>query len=825
MKRKVFLFAAILILQLSMVYGTEYIAEQPAKVWLQLLNGTGHSVDGGVCYINIFSPDGEYYVNRALMSSVAGNGMYYFDFTSPSVSGVYPALAECYYLATTNSYSATGVAVSKGTIVDGTLSNSYYLDGSTMRFLEDGPNPRGIDINWSFLPNSSGVSNCSKVSESLLTDFNVFVNGWFNSVPNDDITVSVYNWTNEQWIVLANKLLEGSSYVSSSNVIQTNNITKLGIYSAVDGVRVRTQDTNLSDNNNNNFYVDKISVGCGQLSNLVWQEVKGNSEIHVSQNPNEYPFYVETLCGRENQEYSVSSACDEFRHDDDYWNYSWGYVFSNITFINDQQSNVDSYFQYETQLGQDCTALIDVIKYFENGSSESILADVVLSGGTKQNCVLRIPIDFLEDERQFNAVVTQDNFMAWEFQRDKDLVEYYSLIIEPFCYDVAEASEQVFEIPIGEDGERNVSELYSDEPIFLSCYRAIDDLYWFEKYYNDSLLVATSGEFESYLLEARYYFPELRELADMFQFISQEGIGALFEVSTLCGDSEPSCAIAYPPDGYFRSQEGYIVENLSITNIFNTRLVADYRYSTIADVDCTAILEVLLVHSNGTVVDITDDVGYSSGLAKNCIINIPISFGVGESFANILIYMENYVHWNMFQMHDKVEVFRVDIEEYCNNISVESGVYFALPINDSLIQLTGNETVDFCYRAMDDLYWWDFFFDLHLIHTQNETGVYSVGLLEGDYAEFLYFYPFIYEDYVEVSSFLREKREVTIIAYLQQIWQWLTVDVWGALIGQEAKLNETINNTETLIHQIQGNSTEGASVKEIMARPVMQSVT
>jgi hypothetical protein len=37
------------------------------------------------------------------------------------------------------------------------------------------------------------------------------------------------------------------------------------------------------------------------------------------------------------------------------------------------------------------------------------------------------------------------------------------------------------------------------------CLEAYDDDYWFNTYYNDSLLADNAGEFASYLQEARYY--------------------------------------------------------------------------------------------------------------------------------------------------------------------------------------------------------------------------------------------------------------------------------------------------------------------------------
>jgi len=777
------------------VFGTEYYTDQDVKVWLQLINPSGEYINNGVCYVDIYTPENAQYLEKAQMTAFNHDGIYYYDMPSPILEGVYPVIAECYYTAVENKTFMTSYELSRGILDGGTITDTTTINSVYLKLRENAPNPRKINVNISMT--GASLSACANVNPTLLTGINVFLNAKFDSVVNDDITISIFNWTSNTWKVLPNKLLEGNVYSSVSNFITLNNITSSGLYTDVKGMKVRLEDTSFTDTADDKLEIDQFYIGCDELANPEWQDVKGSSELHITQKENILggEYFVQTLCGVDGGIFSSSSGCAEFRNDANYWNYTWGYIYENITFLNNYQIEIHDTFIYETQLGQDCTGVIDIIKE-TNSTSESILNDSILSVGNKENCNIEIPVDFSNStDREFHVVITQDNYMKWEVQKDKDFINYYKLVIEPFCQEVADASGSSYNIPIEVDGEQNISELYADRPIFLTCYRTIDDLYWFDYYYNVSKSITTTGLYESYLLEARYYYPEIRTTSQVIQSVSKNIVDSLFNVQTLCGDTQDSdCAIAHIPDGYFSSQEGYIIENLSITNTFNTQLVGEYVYTTSSDVDCTAVLEVILYHGNGSTEDITNDINYGLGESKNCIMNIPISFDDDEDDSNILIYMENYIHWNMFQMEDKINSVRNNTEDFCNQLATDNAFTYTFPITSSIDNITNND-LRFCYRAMDDLYWLDFYDAEHEVETGNHTLSVPMGTIEGTYAEFLYFYPIIMQDYEIIKQYQRNANQILTLNMVSDIVNNTHLRVWN-WTNRTLTQNISINTTQ-----------------------------
>ena len=556
------------------IHGTEYNNQQIAKTWLQLIDQDGSYVTSGICFVDIYTPDNQQYLEGAVMTSMNHDGIYYYDLPTPQIEGVYPVIARCYYDSLETRFNATSIVVTTGngnneliasdnfetgtftggtgwngvwttsgtdkvtivaglsslyrlrvqeknrwaerffddTIYNGGTINLSFSAGATMgagdtciyqywngttynnlltlssttamtsytydvvshgtsltasiRILSGSNNANGDycyldnviingklanpDITKLNLLNSqygvwqeatsSGISrldttisfnnsaSCTNISENLLTSLSIFVNGKFLSVPNDDITFSIWNYTSSSWLILTNKLLQGSSFMSVTNSIDMNNITKSGLYNSATGIKVRLQDSSYADSVNSLLYLDYIYVGCEQFANPQWQEVKGSSEIHITSAGDFYSFYYETLCGKYGD-----GSCAEFKYNNtNITDFSWGYIYENITFINEYQTTVDSSYTYETGTGVDCTAILQVLK-----DNTDITNNVFYSAGSKDNCRITIPVEFIPSERQFNVVIYSENYMTWEVRRQFDYVQYYKTIIEPFCDDIA----------------------------------------------------------------------------------------------------------------------------------------------------------------------------------------------------------------------------------------------------------------------------------------------------------------------------------------------------------------------------------------------------
>lgn len=418
------------------IHGTEYAypRDLTAKVWLQLLNSNGTYINNAVCYADIYTPTGDYYLEESAMTNMRHDGIYYLDLPVPSTQfGVFPAIARCYYEAGQFLNYPANYRVINGTYSSGSVADLTVQDGNFMRFVEKASGAqRRVAISFNITQPA-----CLNISELLLTSLTVSTYARFDSVPNDDISISIYNYTSNKWIPFPNKILEGAAWNSASNSISTVNLTKTHGVTTTRPIQILLNDTNLADTNDNNLDLDLLRVSCDALANPEWQEVKGSSELHVT-SISETPFYVETLCGS-SETNEDTSACSQFKNNLSISNTVWGYVWENLYFINNQQSTVDSTYYYETPFSQDCTGLLEVNK-IENETVTSIYDDVSLQYGTRDNCIIGIPVEFTSSQREFNVEIFMENYMVWEGQRDNDYVNYFSLVINPLCNQVAQTN-------------------------------------------------------------------------------------------------------------------------------------------------------------------------------------------------------------------------------------------------------------------------------------------------------------------------------------------------------------------------------------------------
>jgi hypothetical protein len=105
----------------------------------------------------------------------------------------------------------------------------------------------------------------------------------FDSVNNDNINLYIYNYSSNTWITLPNVHLEANDFITTSNSIFLNNITKAGIYNTTNQqILIRMNDTNLADGADSNLDIDLLSFKCNQLANPTYVEVMGSSEMHVN---------------------------------------------------------------------------------------------------------------------------------------------------------------------------------------------------------------------------------------------------------------------------------------------------------------------------------------------------------------------------------------------------------------------------------------------------------------------------------------------------------------------------------------------------------------
>ena len=768
------------------IHGTEYTNKQNVKTWLQLLDANGTAITGGVCYVDVYNPDNTDYVERATMTNMNHDGIFYKDFSVGSFKkeGVYPVLALCYYQSGQTSNFAGSYFIQIGVYTSGSVADTQVVDGTILRLTEVAVN-RNITAGLNFTTGNI----CVNISEELLTGITFRTVTKFDSVVNDDITLSIWNYTSSSWIDLPNKVLEGNVFRDVSNSIALTNITKAGFVNASgSNLRIRYKDASLTDGAISNLDIDYADIMCDSLSSPVWQEVKGSSEIHISPTTDN-TFYVETLCGSSDEALDTS-ACSVFKNDLEVSNTTWGYIEDDLTFINSYETNVLSTYYYETPLSQDCTGILDIVQT-RDGSSYSILDNVTTISGLKDNCIIGISVTFNSSDREFFVNITQENYMVWEFQRDNDFVNYYDLVITPLCNQLAYVNSKPYILPI--DAGLDVSSVYASNPIYLGCYRMMDDLYWWDYYFNASKSITTTGEYGSYLLSAKYYYPEIKSSSTLVQALNYEN--ALLDVHSSCGIGFEGyeCATIKTPDSYFTSQEGYVLENLTIVNDFNTTAIMVYQYETAFAMDCTSVIEI--IKQNDTTTDITPYASFKQGSKDNCLITLPINYVEGQPSYNILIYMENYIMWDILWARDNVNLWNESIVDFCDAVALNSSITYSLPINQSIDMYLSNPELYSCYRAMDDLYWWNFYWQDRI-----DSGITQVGGLESYHYESEFFWIRILEDYNTIKTYQRNSNQILILDFLQEAKDNAHLRVWN--YTNRSITNQVIINETSLISSI-----------------------
>jgi hypothetical protein len=751
-------------------FGTEYNNDQAVKIWLQVSNNTGGYVTNASCFANVYTPDNLQEVTNAEMSYIGHDGMYYYDMQSPLREGVYPAISTCYYDTSKYQLWANDFNLTAG--FDGGIDpvDLYDIDG-IVNVIEETHERWRPPYSWpkdhfSIEYYFFGDSTCAHTPESQLIGLNVFAYGMFDSAEDDVITMSIYNYTSASWITLPNQMNAGTSYVSMANILMVKNVTRAGLWSNTYGFKIRFADNSgMIDFGPSQFLLDQLYISCDRSTSNPPNIISSSSEIHVTSS-GDSKISVATFCGEPGD-----SSCGVFSYDQNFWNYSWGFIVDNVVVKNKYQTRVNQKYDYETPSGVDCTGYMDIWVSEENGTMYHIdNGSLIFKTGTKDNCIIEIPIFLGPGTNYISYDVYFDNYMKWEADHDMNNVQYYKLILDKYCRQVETITGIPFEIPI----QSQDLTIYNDNPVYLACYRAMDDLYQFEKYYNDSLAIYYTGQYESYLSELKYYYPEIEKSAGMIQQYGKDST-LFYESHTLCNDSshEYTCAKLRGPDSRFDSQEGYIEENISIMNIFNTDFHSSYIYTAANGIDCSALMDIVV--KKGIVeTSIIDSVTTTLGMNDNCQMTIPIDMLSVEKNETITIYMQNYMSWDIMWAHDFVNSMNATIAPYCANVSLIAGVPYVLPVNRSLDAYKSNAELYYCYRAMDNLYWWYYYYDIF-----SNSNINTVSDIESLHFESQAFWPMIYDDYNVLSTYKRNANQVLTLSTVSKIYTDTARMVWN----------------------------------------------
>ena len=257
-------------------HGTEYSPGEQAKAWIQLIDSNGNEVTQGLCFFFALYPDNTYFLYNAPMS-YSDKGIYYYDFKVPYVSGTYPLIAQCYYNGSVNPLYANDSLIEVGSLFSGTYLDTWSDDDVYYDIKEENfGSQKRLKVYFNF----TGIV---QPNESIMTSFTIYWKGMWDSVTNDVITISIYNWSSGTWYDLPNVITPQESVeFAVGNSITTNNLTKEGLISNDGNVTLKFEDSTIPDTSSSNFRTDYLYISFDTFSTLEWIEVRGSSELHVT---------------------------------------------------------------------------------------------------------------------------------------------------------------------------------------------------------------------------------------------------------------------------------------------------------------------------------------------------------------------------------------------------------------------------------------------------------------------------------------------------------------------------------------------------------------
>lgn len=266
------------------IFGTEYYSGETAKIWLQLLDNNGVDINNGVCYLSTYFPNNTKYIINASMNRLNENGVYYYDLITPSIEGVFPSVANCYYTASQDFNFATSITMINGSFDSGNISFANVSDGNYDALTSESPSANGTPRRYLAHIRFNKGSICGNIDELLLNGISIYWVGRWNSVLSDYMTISVYNYSSSSWISLPNTIIgSGTGSKSVSNSLFFKNITKAGLVnsSTLTNLLLKFEDTNATDGTTTGFDYDYLAVSCNGFLTSDWHELKGSSEMNI----------------------------------------------------------------------------------------------------------------------------------------------------------------------------------------------------------------------------------------------------------------------------------------------------------------------------------------------------------------------------------------------------------------------------------------------------------------------------------------------------------------------------------------------------------------
>jgi len=241
------------------VGGTEYSPGANGRVFVQILKNGFQPINNAVCKATIYYPDNTYFTFNSLMLSLGKDGLYYLDFIAPDYEGVYMLSITCEYPNNLTNYYASDVYVKNGETIN-RLYETYLQDNSYYTIF---PNWNGIIeaiFNFTDVDNSTG-------------ELNIVYIGHMRRYEDDVINVYGYNFCNDSWVILPNKIDYFHPIVSNT----LNNNVSCYISDGTVSIRLYGEALNPLQR----LDIDVLRLDGYTPTSQYITELRGGGEIHI----------------------------------------------------------------------------------------------------------------------------------------------------------------------------------------------------------------------------------------------------------------------------------------------------------------------------------------------------------------------------------------------------------------------------------------------------------------------------------------------------------------------------------------------------------------
>ena len=692
------------------VYGTEYTIGQTAKSWLQLLDTNGSYIETANCFVSTDKPDGTALFSNSKMT-YQNKGIYFYDYKVPTTIGVYPVTAICYYITNTTTYTASAGAIITGTNNQNSYTSSQVLNNNFWRV--DEVTVSGVKrLNIEF--NVTGVTEPALPTAMIIDWF-----GIWNGQAGDNVMMQIYNFTSGTWLNLSNVITNtgGLTLEVSNSIATTTNFTSMG-YISGGKVRVRLNDTNVSDTTTSRLSTDYFNIQIIYQTSPVVQQLKGSSEIHVS-SPTNSPYEIETLCGSEydvGERTDISQCGTIIPQNQSISEYPEGEIWDNITVTAFQTQ--DTYWYYDTPRYIVCNALVEVNQTNSsfNGGTEINMSDMILTDGGNENCRISVPVSLVNGEKYYYTIKL-DNYIVYNTR-----ISYYRQYLniktftENLCYPLANTLGYTYTIPI------NNLTMQTNNTAVYTCELQLDELYWFELFYNQSIISTSLSDMNKYLADIDSTMKDIYQNYNILvDYDLTRKIQSPYVMRTLCGSSDDikvlldmsQCAVVVPQNqSYYNYPEGDLLDYINVTARYS--MSTKWNYETPEGISCDSIYFVQEWNgTNWTTVNSSSIIISVAGF-NNCRISVPVNLILGQTH-RYKIQMDNLLIYNMQLLFANQYRYIFNwTHGFCDPIALSSGYTYQTPLQQ-IAPRTNDRILRTCEQAFDNLWWWDNYYNLSLV--------------------------------------------------------------------------------------------------------------